>query len=81
MMHYARIEVHLSKGRLLEKIVEGTAVYTDAVRPMPYQTYAQDSITANIYCNGMLVGKPEEQLTDIGGGTTEKVITFKVVIK
>jgi hypothetical protein len=82
---YVRVEVYLRTETGLEKIGEGAAVYTDAARPMPYPTYAPGTITANIYCNGKLVGKLEGRFTDTvaagGGGTAEKVITFKVVIK
>jgi hypothetical protein len=82
---YARIEVYLRKGGLLEKIGEGEAVYTDAARPMPYPTHTVGAITANIYCNGRLVGRLEGRFTDTvaagTGGTAEKVITFRVVIQ
>ena len=84
-MPYARIEVYLRKGGLLEKIGEGGAVYTDAAKPIPYPTYAPGTITANIYCNGVLVGMLHGVFTDTvaagTGGTAEKVITFKVVIQ
>jgi hypothetical protein len=82
---YARIEVYLRTETGLEKIGEGTVVYTDAARPMLYPTYTPGTITANIYCNGRLVGRLEGQFTDTvaagGGGTAEKVITFKVIIQ
>jgi len=84
-MPYARIEVYLRTETGLWKVGEGAAVYTDAVRPMLYTTYTPGTITANIYCNGKLVGRLEGQFTDTvaagTGGTAEKVITFKVVIQ
>jgi hypothetical protein len=82
---YVKVEVYLRTDAGLQKIGEGEAVYTDAARPMPYPTHAVGSITANIYCNSMLVGRLEGQFTDTvaagAGGTAEKVITFKVVIQ
>ena len=84
-MPYARIEVYRRRDGLLEKIGEGEAVYTDAARPMPYPTHTAGAITANIYCNKMLVGRLEGRFTDTvaagAGGVAEKVITFKVVIQ
>ena len=84
-MPYAKVEVYLRTDTGLEKVGEGAAVYTDAARPMPYPTHALGTITANIYCNGRLVGRLEGQFTDTvaagAGGTAEKVITFKVVIQ
>jgi hypothetical protein len=84
-MPYAKVEVYLRTERGLEKVGEGTAVYTDAARPMPYSTHTVSTITANIYCNGRLVGRLDGSFTDTvaagTGGTAEKVITFKVVIQ
>jgi len=84
-MPYARIEVYLRTETGLWKVGEGAAVYTDAAKPMPYPTHAVGAITANIYCNGKLVGRLEGQFTDTvaagTGGTAEKVITFRVVIQ
>jgi hypothetical protein len=84
-MPYAKVEVYLRTKTGLEKIGEGAAVYTDAARPMPYPTYTAGTITANIYCNGRLVGRLDGSFTDTvaasTGGVAEKVITFKVVIQ
>jgi hypothetical protein len=84
-MPYAKVEVYLRKNGLLEKVGEGAAVYTDAAKPMPYPTHTPGSITANIYCNGRLVGRLDGSFIDTvaagTGGTAEKVITFKVIVQ
>jgi len=84
-MPYAKVEVYLRTDTGLKKVGEGTAVYTDAARPMPYHTHTAGAITANIYCNKMLVGRLEGRFTDTvaagTGGVAEKVITFKVIIQ
>jgi hypothetical protein len=82
---YAKVEVYLRTETGLEKVGEGTAVYTDRATPLPYELHELSGIRAGIYCNGVLVGTLYGVFTDTvaagTGGTAEKVITFKVIIQ
>jgi len=82
---YAKVEVYLKRDTGLQKIGEGTAVYTDRAAPLPYELHELSGIRAGIYCNGVRVGELYGTFTDTvaagTGGTAEKVITFKVIIQ
>jgi len=80
----AKIEVYVKNGVRIEKVGEGTIVYSDECRPMPVRTEKPGWFTANIYCNGVLVGRIDGTYTDTvaagSGGAAEKRVSLRVVV-
>jgi len=78
------VEVHVKYGVRMVKVGEGTIVYSDECKPMPIRTETPGWFTANIYCNGVLVGRVDGTYTDTvaagSGGVAEKRIKLRLVV-